>query len=100
MEERGKTNLMDILQSLLQYFVSLPAIIIGLTFHEYAHGRVAYYLGDKTAYYAGRLTLNPLPHLDPVGFLMLMFFHFGWAKPVPVKDVYKRQGCSASGNVL
>ncbi len=75
---------MDILQSLLQYLVSLPAIIIGLTFHEYAHGRAAYYLGDKTAYYAGRLTLNPLPHLDPVGFLMLMFFHFGWAKPVPV----------------
>ena len=73
-----------ILHSLLQYLISLPAIIIGLTFHEYAHGRMAYYLGDKTAYYAGRLTLNPLPHLDPVGFLMLMFFHFGWAKPVPV----------------
>ncbi len=73
-----------LLQSLLRYLVSLPAIIIGLTFHEYAHGRMALHLGDKTAYYAGRLTLNPLPHLDPVGFLMLLFFHFGWAKPVPV----------------
>ena len=73
-----------ILDKLLQYMIALPAIIIGLTFHEYAHGRAAYYLGDKTAYYSGRLTINPLPHLDPVGFLMLMFFGIGWAKPVPV----------------
>ncbi len=75
---------MDIFHSFMQYLISLPAIIVGLTFHEYAHGRMAYYLGDDTAYRMGRLTLNPLPHLDMVGFLMLLFFRFGWAKPVPV----------------
>jgi Zn-dependent protease len=62
----------------------LPAIVIGLTFHEYAHGKVADYLGDKTPQYQGRLTLNPFPHIDWVGFFMLLFFKFGWAKPVQV----------------
>ena len=62
----------------------LPGIIIGLTCHEYAHGWVANYLGDGTARYNGRLTLNPVAHLDPIGFLMLFFAGFGWAKPVPV----------------
>ncbi len=71
----------------------LPAILIGLTFHEYAHGRVAYYLGDDTAYLQGRLTINPLPHIDWVGFLMLLFFHFGWAKPVMVNPLnFKNTG--------
>lgn len=75
----------------------LPAIIIGLTFHEYAHGRVAYILGDNTAYNQGRLTLNPLPHIDWIGFFMLVIAHFGWAKPVPVnpvnfKNVSMKQG--------
>jgi len=64
--------------------ILLPAIIIALTFHEYAHGRVADLLGDDTPYLQGRLTLNPLPHLDVVGFLMLFFTNFGWAKPVQV----------------
>ena len=64
--------------------VSLPAILIALTFHEYAHGRVAYALGDDTAKRMGRLTINPIPHIDVIGFLMLIFAHFGWAKPVPV----------------
>ena len=89
-----------ILQSLMHYLISLPAIIIGLTFHEYAHGRMALYLGDKTAYYAGRLTLNPLPHLDPVGFLMLLFFHFGWAKPVPVNPYQFDQKYSQKTGML
>jgi Zn-dependent protease len=62
----------------------LPAVIIALVFHEYAHAQVADILGDKTARYAGRLTLNPLGHLDPVGFLSLWLFRFGWAKPVPI----------------
>ncbi|NTW04586.1 MAG: site-2 protease family protein [Peptococcaceae bacterium] len=61
-----------------------PAIIIGLTFHEYAHGLAAYVLGDRTAYDQGRLTLNPIPHLDVMGLIMLYFAGFGWAKPVPV----------------
>jgi Zn-dependent protease len=64
--------------------IALPAILIALTFHEYAHGQVADWLGDSTPYYQGRLTLNPLPHIDWIGFFALMFFHFGWAKPVQV----------------
>jgi len=66
----------------------LPAIIVALTFHEYAHARVAYALGDPTAREAGRLTLNPLKHLDPVGTLLLIVAGFGWAKPVPVNPWY------------
>jgi len=62
----------------------LPGFIIGLTCHEYAHGWMANYLGDSTARYNGRLTLNPVAHLDPIGLLMLFFAGFGWAKPVPV----------------
>ena len=62
----------------------LPAVIIALSCHEYAHARVAYSLGDPTAKIQGRMTINPLRHLDPVGTLMLLFFHFGWAKPVPI----------------
>ena len=57
---------------------------MALTFHEYAHGLVAYKLGDDTAYRAGRLTLNPIPHLDIIGTIMLFIVHIGWAKPVPV----------------
>jgi Zn-dependent protease len=64
--------------------IILPAIIIGLTFHEFAHGKVAALLGDPTPGEQGRLTLNPLPHIDWIGFFMLMFFSFGWAKPVMV----------------
>ena len=61
-----------------------PGFVLGLTFHEVAHGWVADKLGDPTARHAGRLTLNPLRHLDPIGSLMLVFAGFGWAKPVPV----------------
>lgn len=61
-----------------------PAVIIGLTFHEYAHARAAYSLGDRTAYHQGRLTLNPFAHVDILGLLMLYFAGFGWARPVPV----------------
>ncbi|MCL0106716.1 site-2 protease family protein [Peptococcaceae bacterium] len=62
----------------------IPAVVIALTFHEYAHAVVAYKLGDPTAKYSGRLTLNPIPHVDPIGMLMLFFVGLGWAKPVPV----------------
>lgn len=72
------------LQSITEMLIALPAIVIALTFHEYAHGKTADLLGDHTPYYQGRLTLNPLPHIDWVGFLMLFIFHFGWAKPVQV----------------
>ena len=59
-------------------------MLIAITIHEYAHGRVAYYFGDATAKYHGRLSLNPLKHLDPMGTVALFFFGFGWAKPVPI----------------
>ena len=61
----------------------IPALIC-ITLHELSHGLVAYRLGDDTAKRAGRLTLNPLRHLDPMGMLMMVVFRFGWAKPVPV----------------
>ena len=62
----------------------VPVILFALSVHEYAHGMVAYRFGDPTAKFAGRLTLNPISHLDPIGTLMLFLVHFGWAKPVPV----------------
>ena len=64
--------------------IVMPCIIFALTFHEYAHARVAYYLGAYTAYYQDRMNLNPFSHLDPIGTLALYFLGFGWAKPVPV----------------
>ncbi|NLG32396.1 MAG: site-2 protease family protein [Syntrophomonadaceae bacterium] len=75
------------MQWILDTIIWLPAMLIGITFHEYAHGRVAYYLGDNTPLYQGRLTLNPIPHIDPMGFLMLILFRFGWAKPVMVNPI-------------
>jgi Zn-dependent protease len=61
-----------------------PPILIALTFHEFAHAFVANWYGDDTAKQSGRLTLNPLRHLDPLGTIMIFLVHFGWAKPVPV----------------
>ena len=60
----------------------LPAIIIGLTFHEYAHAKVAHILGDDTAFLEGRVSLNPLKHIDWFGLIFIIIAHFGWAKPV------------------
>ena len=69
------------IQSLL---LIAPPILLALTFHEYAHAYVANRLGDDTAKQSGRLSLNPLRHLDPLGTIMIFLVHFGWAKPVPV----------------
>jgi len=66
----------------------LLALLIAITIHEFAHGFAAYKLGDDTAYKMGRLTLNPLDHLDPFGAFMLLLVGFGWAKPVPI-NIYK-----------
>lgn len=88
---------LDVLLHRLVYWI--PAILVGLTFHEYAHGLVAEKLGDKTARFAGRLTLNPLPHLDPIGFLLLILAGFGWAKPVPVNP-YNLRGDRRTGLML
>lgn len=62
----------------------LPGILFGFTIHEFAHAYVAYWLGDDTAERQGRLTLNPLAHLDPLGTMLILFAGFGWARPVPV----------------
>ena len=64
--------------------ILIPILIFSLCFHEFAHGYIAYKLGDNTAERNGRLTLNPIYHLDPIGSLMILFVGFGWAKPVPV----------------
>lgn len=72
------------MEKITYYVLSALAVLIILTLHEFAHGFVAYKLGDNTAKNLGRLTLNPLKHLDPFGALCMLFFHFGWAKPVPV----------------
>lgn len=80
--------LSNILSSLTRFLYSIPCILIALTVHEVAHGWMAYKLGDPTAKAMGRLTLNPLKHLDPIGALCMLFFHFGWAKPVPIDSRY------------
>tara|TARA_B100000029_G_scaffold21748_1_gene21934 strand:- start:224 stop:853 length:630 start_codon:yes stop_codon:yes gene_type:complete len=66
----------------------IPALVFSLSFHEFAHAWMAYKLGDNTAARLGRLTLNPMSHLDPVGSLALLLMGFGWAKPVPVDSRY------------
>ena len=71
-----------------QLIIMAPPLLLALTLHEYAHGYVAYRLGDPTARDAGRLTLNPLSHLDPIGTIAFFFIKFGWAKPVPVNPYY------------
>jgi len=76
----------------LQYIILLaPPILLALTFHEFSHGWMAYKLGDPTAKQAGRLSMNPLVHLDPFGTLMIFLVRFGWAKPVPVNPRYFKE---------
>lgn len=69
---------------ILTFLIALVAIVLSIMLHEVAHGLVALWNGDDTAKRAGRLNLNPVSHFDPVGFLMLIFLRFGYAKPVPV----------------
>jgi Zn-dependent protease len=89
---------MELLQKFLYYLnlnfgisnllYSLPGIILAFTVHEFSHGFAAYMMGDNTAKSYGRLTLNPIAHIDPIGFLCLILTQrFGWAKPVPVNDM-------------
>jgi len=70
--------------------ILILALVFSLSFHEFSHAYVAYKLGDNTAAYQGRLTLNPLVHLDLFGSLMLLFVGFGYAKPVPVNPINLR----------
>lgn len=71
-----------------EMLLRIPALLIAITFHEYAHARISFELGDPTPKYRGRLSLNPLDHLDPVVLLMLWIFRFGWAKPVEINPNY------------
>jgi Zn-dependent protease len=64
--------------------LTLPGVLVAISIHEYGHALAAYKMGDNTAKAQGRLTLNPLKHLDPIGFICLLIFRFGWAKPVPI----------------
>ncbi|HAN09945.1 MAG TPA: site-2 protease family protein [Clostridiales bacterium] len=74
------------IEALTATLYALPGIILGFSLHEFSHAYAAYKLGDNTAKNMGRLTLDPVVHIDPVGFIMLILFHFGWAKPVPVNS--------------
>lgn len=73
---------------------AIPAIVIGMTIHEFSHGYVSYKLGDDTPLEQGRLSLNPFHHIDPWGLLALLLFGFGWAKPVRVNPYHYRNGKS------
>ncbi|NLB89906.1 MAG: site-2 protease family protein [Clostridiales bacterium] len=70
----------------ISLLLQIISVLFALTIHEYAHAYVANKCGDPTAKYMGRLTLNPLKHLDPIGTISLLLFRFGWAKPVPVNS--------------
>jgi Zn-dependent protease len=70
--------------TLISLLISLIIILFAITIHEFSHAMAADVLGDPTPRLAGRLTLNPIKHIDPVGFLMLLLVRFGWAKPVPI----------------
>ncbi|MCJ2166092.1 MULTISPECIES: site-2 protease family protein [unclassified Pseudodesulfovibrio] len=77
-------------QDIQLYLIMAPGLLVALVCHEVAHGYVAFLLGDPTAKSQGRLTLNPLKHLDPIGTLAFFFVQFGWARPVPVNARYFR----------
>jgi Zn-dependent protease len=74
--------------SLTDFLLLIPTVLIVITAHEYAHGAAAYLLGDNTAKRAGRLTLNPIKHIDWIGLILLVTAGFGWAKPVPIHPGY------------
>lgn len=78
------SNIMTGGVSLLGLLLSLPGVLIAITFHEFAHAFAAVKLGDETPKMQGRLSLNPLSHLDPIGIIMLIFAHIGWGKPVEI----------------
>lgn len=77
----------DPLDWLISLVITLPGIIVGLSFHEFAHAAVAYRLGDPTPKFQGRVTLNPFAHIDWFGFIALVFCGFGWGKPVEINPM-------------
>lgn len=79
-----------LVSSISEILARLIVLFTAITVHEYSHGFVAYKLGDPTAKYSGRLSLNPMKHLDMWGALCMVIFGFGWAKPVPINPMYFR----------
>ena len=95
------TNLIASPTELFKILLGLPGVLIAITFHEFAHGFVAYKLGDNTAKLEGRLSLNPFAHLDPIGTLMLVFLGIGWGKPVHVNSTnYTRKMSMEKGEAI
>jgi len=82
------TVFQELFSDIPMFLLRIPIILLALSLHEAAHGYAAYRLGDPTARNFGRLTLNPMKHLDPMGTLMMLIFGFGWAKPVPINTRY------------
>ena len=86
---------------ILSTLLTLPGVIIAITFHEFAHAFAADKLGDDTPRYQGRLNLNPLSHIDPVGFVLLLFAGFGWGKPVQINpNNFKREVSMSKGEAI
>jgi len=75
---------LDMMEIITRLAASVVIIFLVMPFHEWAHAFIAYKLGDTSVKYRGRLTLNPIEHIDPIGALMIVFLNFGWAKPVPI----------------
>lgn len=80
----------NLIPKIVDFLLFLPGMLWALSFHEFSHGYVAYKLGDPTPVRAGRLTLDPLKHIDWFGFLALIFAHIGWARPVPINPANLR----------
>lgn len=74
--------------AIIDYAIVIVAFLSGLSVHEYAHARIALLFGDPTAREEGRVTINPLRHIDPLGFALIFIAGFGWAKPVPFNEYY------------
>jgi Zn-dependent protease len=86
---------------LLSLVLTLPGVIIAITFHEFAHAYAAYKLGDDTPRMQGRLNLNPINHIDPVGFVLLIFAHIGWGKPVEINPKnFDRKYSESAGEAI
>lgn len=90
------SNIMTGGVNLLSLVLSLPGVLIAITFHEFAHAFAAVKLGDETPKMQGRLSLNPLAHMDPIGIIMLIFAHIGWGKPVQINPRNFKGKISAS----
>ena len=86
--ERLMAGNINIVEALTDKLLILPGIIIGITFHEAGHAYASYKLGDPTPKAQGRLSLNPLTHIDPLGFIFLLIAGFGWGKPVEINPYY------------